>query len=116
MQMESRHTLDGLHYMVSSEVPESKVKERVKAVLKKYDAYQFWPVQNGFGATTLDCLGAHKGCAFAIETKRVGAKPTPRQIRSIEIIEASGAEVFVIDGQNGQLERLEEWLRFLSTN
>ena len=41
--------------------PEGKVKDRVKRLLKKYGCYQFWPVQTGYGAPTLDCLGCHNG-------------------------------------------------------
>jgi hypothetical protein len=76
--------------------PEGKVKNKVKALLKKYDAYQHWPVQTGYGAACLDCHGCYKGLYYAVETKAPGKRPTPRQVISIEDIENAGGKVFVI--------------------
>lgn len=76
--------------------PEGKVKAKVKKVLKEYRAYQHWPVQAGYGAPTLDCVGCYNHLYFAIETKAPGKKPTPRQQLTIEEMEAAGAKVFVI--------------------
>lgn len=76
--------------------PEAKVKTRVKKILKEYSAYQHWPVQTGYGAACLDCHGCFKGHYFAIETKAPGKHPTPRQLMTIEDIEAAGGKVFVI--------------------
>ena len=90
---------------MSKQTPEGRVKEMVKARLKEAGAYQFWPVQAGMGAATVDCLacvpvkitqemvGATVGLFVAIETKRAD-KPvaaTPRQRAVVkEIGEASG--------------------------
>ena len=79
--------------------PEGKVKAEVKRLLKKYDCYQFWPVQSGYGAPTLDCLGCHNGFFFGIETKAPGKRPTPRQKLTMEDMEAAHGMVFVI-GEN----------------
>jgi hypothetical protein len=87
--------------------PEGKVKSVVKKMLRAAGAYQFWPVQTGFGTVTIDCLGCHKSLAFAIETKAPGAKPTERQEVTLEEIAASGAKCFVIDGD---YKELEQWL------
>ena len=32
--------------------PEAKVKDAIKTYLKEIGAYQFWPVQTGYGAAT----------------------------------------------------------------
>ena len=77
--------------------PEGAVKRKVKALLKDYKVYQFWPVQTGYGAPTLDCLGGHRGVAFAIETKAPGKKLTKRQLKTRDEMEAAGYTVFVID-------------------
>ena len=92
--------------------PEGKVKAKVKAALKRYKPHVWYdmPVPSGFGKPTLDFIGSAWGLAFAIETKKPGGVPTPRQAQTIEDIEASHAQVFVIDGDNGQLEELETWL------
>ena len=73
--------------------PEAKVKDAIKAYLASIGAYQFWPVQTGLGAATVDCLacvpititpdmvGKKIGAFVAIETKRPDTRPepTPRQ-------------------------------------
>jgi hypothetical protein len=87
--------------------PEEKVKAAVKKVLLKYGAYWHMPVQNGFGAPSLDLICCLKGKYFAIETKAPGKKPTPRQETTIAAIRAAGGKVFVIDGDTSLLE---SWL------
>ena len=98
--------------------PEGKVKDKVKRLLKKYDCYQFWPVQSGYGAPTLDCLGCCNGFFFGIETKAPGKHPTPRQRLTMEDMESAHGKVFVIgeklvDGIYSGLGELEAWLLML---
>ncbi len=96
-----------------AQTPEGKVKSAVKKVLtnsKQWGKiYQFWPVQTGYGAATLDCLGCYQGRAFAIETKAPGGKLTARQKLTIREMEAADMEVLVIDGEAG-IRDLEIWL------
>lgn len=89
--------------------PEGTVKTKVKRVLNNYGAYHHWPVQNGMGSPTLDCIGCYNEKFFAIETKAPGEKPTPRQELTIEDIRScnSRGKVFVIDGDTTELEK---WL------
>ena len=97
---------------MSAVTPEARVKKKIKAVLDYYsnhNIYVFMPVPGGFGAPTLDYLGFIKGRGFAIEAKRPGGKPTPRQERTIKQIENARAAVFVIDGDAG-LAELDAWL------
>lgn len=93
--------------------PEGKVKAKVKRILKKYgkEIYQFWPVQTGYGASTLDVLCCVKGKFLAIETKAEGKKPTQRQELTIKDIKAAEGIVLVIDGTN--YEVLEDILCLL---
>ena len=93
--------------------PEGKVKRRVKDALKQAGAYQFWPVQTGLGARTLDCLGSHRGRAFAIETKAEGQRLTEQQEWIKQKIELSGARVFVIDTSDEMSQCWVELLAFL---
>lgn len=92
--------------------PEGVVKVKVKAVLSAYkpELYALWPVQNGMGSPTLDCLGVVCGFAFAIETKAPGKKPTDRQNVTIAQMREAGTEVFVIDGEAG-LIALDSWIK-----
>ena len=97
--------------------PEGKVKAKVKTLLKKYGAYQHWPVQTGYGAACLDCHGCHSGLYYAVETKAPGKKLTPRQELTKEDIESTGGIVFVVgekqyeDGTYSGMELLEDWLK-----
>lgn len=78
--------------------PEGKVKDMVRKMLKEFghSLYAHWPVQNGMGSPTLDCIGCIAGCYFGIETKVEGKKLTPRQETTKAQMEAAGAVVFVI--------------------
>lgn len=91
--------------------PEGEVKARVKKVLAKFgdEINAFWPVQNGMGSPTLDCVVCCQGRYIAIETKAPGKLPTPRQLITISKMEKAGAKVFVIDGEIG-CEALAVWL------
>ena len=100
-----------------AQTPEGRVKNAVKKVLtdsKRWGKiYQFWPVQMGYGAATLDCLGCYQGRAFAVETKAPKGKLTARQRLTIREMETAGMTVFVIDGDEtlGDLEMWLEWTR-----
>lgn len=89
--------------------PESKVKAKVKALLKEYGAYWHCPVQNGLGAPSLDFICCFKGRYFAIETKAGNKQPTPRQETTINQIRLAGGLAFVVNELTG-LPELEAWL------
>lgn len=76
---------------------EKTVKAAVRKRLTEIGAYQFWPVQMGLGATTLDCLGCYRGKFFSIETKAPGKLPTLHQKITIEKMRASGGLVYIVD-------------------
>lgn len=76
--------------------PEGRVKRKVRDALISLGAYFFMPVQSGIGATGLDYYCCYRGVFVAIETKRPGARLTPRQrLIAFDII-AAGGLVFVI--------------------
>jgi hypothetical protein len=98
--------------------PESKIKERVKKLLAKYNCYQFWPVQMGIGAAGLDChayvpgvaMGLNIPVAFFVETKAYGKEPTPRQRLLMQEHDERNCNTFVVDN-DGSLQELEDWLK-----
>ena len=96
--------------------PEGKVKAKVKRLLQQYDCYQFWPVQSGYGAPTLDCIGCHNGWFFSVETKAPGKRLTPRQELTKSDMEEAHGQVFVVgekllsDGTYSGMGELEAWL------
>lgn len=93
--------------------PEGKIKKKIKVVLDNYkchNIYVYMSVPGGYGASTLDYIGCLYGRFFAIEAKRPGGKPTPRQEALIELkMRPAGAAVFVIDGDEG-VALLNDWL------
>jgi len=99
--------------------PESKVKDKVKALLDEAGAWHNWPVPAGYGIPMLDCVGCHRGEFFAIETKAPGQHLTPRQEFTKTQMELAGAKVFVIgesvednpDTWYSGMAELAEWLK-----
>lgn len=91
------------------------MKQKVKEILDEYPGlYSYMPVPTGFGQTSLDFIGCYAGKFFAIETKREGKKPTLRQLETIRQMQAAGAQVFVIVGENDvALASLSLWLEAL---
>lgn len=89
--------------------PEGRVKDKIKRLLKRFQPslYYHMPVMNGLGSPCLDFNGCHRGIRFDIEAKAPGEKPTPRQLLTIEALQAAGSKVFVIDGDTTELE---EWI------
>jgi hypothetical protein len=91
---------------------EGRIKAAVKRTLSRFDdLYQHWPVQNGMGAPTLDCVACYRGVYFAIETKAPGKKPTSRQVNTIRQMRAAGGTVFIIDSADHP--DLIFWLQWL---
>lgn len=93
--------------------PEGRVKAKVKEIIKAFKphVYSHWPVLNGMGEPTLDCVGCVNGEFFAVETKKAGANLTPRQQKTREDMRAAGGVVFSIIGQDEiVLAEFESWL------
>ena len=86
--------------------PEGKVKDQIKGWLKANGAYQFWPVQTGWGAATVDALICVNGQYIGLETKAPGiTKPSPRQRVVMDAIEAAGGWAFCVDSLDSFLEQ-----------
>lgn len=90
--------------------PEGKVKNKVKDLLKKYNAYWHCPVQNGMGSPSLDFICCIRGKYFGIETKAGNKQPTPRQESTINAIQLAGGRAFVVNEESG-MDLLETWLK-----
>jgi hypothetical protein len=93
---------------------ESKVKKKVKEVLKRYHCWTDWPVPSGYGKSTLDCIGCCGGYFFTIETKKPGGKLTALQTQTARSIQLAGGTVFVIDTTDEKAECFKKLKRFLS--
>jgi hypothetical protein len=91
---------------------ERTIKQKIRKVFNKYrlhGIYVYMPVPGGYGESSLDYLGFIYGHGFAVEAKRPGGKPTPRQEGIIERIQESGAIVFVVSDDES-LASLDDWL------
>jgi Holliday junction resolvase len=81
--------------------PETKVKRKVTDILKKYDAYYFFPASNGFGRAGIpDIIACYRGRFVAIECKAGKNKPTALQLRELGAIEDAGGFALVINESN----------------
>jgi len=71
--------------------PEGAVKVEIKKGLKTIGAYQFWPVQTGFGKRGIDCYACVKGRMIGIEVKRAeGGVLTEIQRKTLQEIRDAG--------------------------
>jgi len=86
-----------------ADTPEKKVKKKVVEILKQYNAYYFYPVTGGFGASGVpDIVTCVKGRFLGIEVKADAKKrgPTALQQKNLNEINATGGIGLVIDTNN----------------
>lgn len=77
--------------------PEGKVKEKIKALLKKHDIYYAMPIGTGFGNSGVpDFLCCVNGFFVAVEAKAGRGKPTALQEKNMRDIEAAGGRALVV--------------------
>jgi Holliday junction resolvase len=83
--------------------PESKVKAKVVAIIKRYGAFYFFPATHGYGRSGVpDIICCLNGIFIAIECKAGGNKPTALQVFEMDKIIKSGGYVLVINETNIQ--------------
>ena len=88
--------------------PESKVKDKIKAICKERGAYYAMPVMGGMASNgTPDFLICYKGLFIAIEAKAGKGKATPLQlVRLKEINKAGGAAMIINEDSIASLVEL----------
>jgi len=75
---------------------ESKAKDKLRRILKKYPCYFFFPPANGFGSTGIpDVVGCKNGRFFGIEVKADTAV-TALQQNNLDNIALAGGRAFVV--------------------
>ena len=81
--------------------PESKVKKRVKEVLKNLGAYYVMPVTSGYGNSGApDFLVCFQGKFIGLECKAGKGRVTALQQRNLDQIDLAGGWSFVINEEN----------------
>jgi hypothetical protein len=88
--------------------PESKVKAKVVATIKRYDAFYFFPATHGYGRSGVpDIICCLNGVFIAIECKAGSNKPTALQEFEMDKIKNSGGYALVVNETNiGDVEIL----------
>lgn len=87
----------------SSKTPEGKVKEQVRTLLERHDAWFFMPSQSGFGRRGIpDFIVCYKGRFLAIETKSKYSshKVTPLQKKELDAIKRAYGAALVVNEDN----------------
>jgi hypothetical protein len=72
--------------------PEGYEKTEIKRYLDVIGAYHYWPVPVGYGQQGVDCYACIAGKFLAIEVKRLGKTPTPRQKKCLQDVAAAKGE------------------------
>ena len=81
--------------------PEAKVKKKVVDVLKKNNAYYFFPATGGYGRSGVpDIVGCYRGVFFAIECKAGANKPTALQEAEMRKIREANGITLVVNEDN----------------
>ena len=81
--------------------PEAKVKKKVVDVLKKNNAYYFFPATGGYGRSGVpDIVGCYRGVFFAIECKAGTNKPTALQEAEMRKIREASGITLVVNEEN----------------
>jgi hypothetical protein len=92
--------------------PESKVKDKIKKILKAHNVYYAMPMGTGYGnAGVPDFLCCVNGRFLAIEAKAGKGKTTALQDKNIDTIHDCGGHAYVINENN--LNELVETIIFL---
>jgi hypothetical protein len=81
--------------------PESKVKAKIKAILKKHDIYYAMPIGTGYGNSGVpDFLCCINGHFVAIEAKAGKGQATALQLKNLDAIQTSGGHPMIIREHN----------------
>lgn len=93
--------------------PEKKVKDACLEIIKKYNAYHFFPVTGGYGRSGVpDIIVCYRGQFLAVECKAGYNKPTLLQEKEMADIRRAGGATLVIREDTTDL--LHDWFREIS--
>ena len=89
--------------------PESKVKAKIKLILKKHDIYYAMPIGTGYGNSGVpDFLCCINGKFVAVEAKAGKGTTTALQEKNLKNIIESGGDAWVVSEINIPL--FQEWV------
>lgn len=92
--------------------PESKVKTKIKQILKEHGVYYAMPIGSGYGSSGVpDFLCCVNGTFLAIEAKAGKNEPTALQMKHLREIREAGGYGIVVNEET--LPVLEERIKAL---
>ena len=90
--------------------PEGRVKNRLKAMLKKHDVWFYMPQAGAFGRAGIpDFVLIVEGRFVGVECKAGRKNPTPLQIATMKQIDDEGGKCFLVYDYDTQ-DELERWI------
>ena len=96
---------------MGSTTPEGKVKEKVKAILKRRGVWYCMPRGQTYGRAGIpDFLCCHKGRFIAVETKAGRGRATPLQLRELKDLFRHQGIVLIV--REDGMDELEHALDF----
>jgi Holliday junction resolvase len=94
--------------------PESKVKAKIKKILKDHGVYYAMPIGTGYGSSGVpDFLCCVNGNFLAIEAKAGKGTTTALQDKNIREIKESGGMAVVIAEEQLELGYLEQLIQLM---
>lgn len=97
------------------DTPEKKVKRKIVAILKEYNAYYFHPATGGYGKSGVpDVVACCGGVFIGIEAKAdlKKNKPTALQQMNLRAINEAGGVALLIDANNlHELTDALDWIK-----
>lgn len=94
--------------------PESKVKAKIKAILKQHNVYYVMPIGTGYGNSGVpDFLCCVNGHFLAIEAKAGKGTTTALQEKNLREIKEAGGTAAVINETT--LDYLEQLIKLMRT-
>lgn len=92
--------------------PESKVKNKIRAILKEHGVYYAMPIGTGYGNSGVpDFLCCVNGSFLAIEAKAGKGTTTALQDKNLRDIQASGGATMVVNEEG--INTLTGFIRLL---
>lgn len=91
----------GRYIVGMAATPESKVKDKIKALFKQHSIYYAMPIGTGYGNSGVpDFLACVQGHFLAVEAKAGKGQATALQLKHINQIKAQGGTALIINEQN----------------
>jgi hypothetical protein len=88
--------------------PEKRVKQACVKIIEKYEAWYFFPAQNGYGRAGIpDIIVCYRGMFLGVECKAGANKPTALQEREIAAIHKAGGSAMIV--REDTVDMLEQW-------